>query len=88
RRWLAPFHILGMNALLGYMISLLIGIVGLHAIIPDGGGRVTLPAWSFARIDALLNAPYLSSALYGVIVLAVVLAVLAPLHRRGIHLRL
>lgn len=88
RRWLTPLHILGMNALLGYMVSLLIGIVGLHAIIPDGGARVTLPAWSYARIDALLHAPYVSSALYGVLVLAVVLAALVPLHRRGIHLRL
>jgi hypothetical protein len=36
----------------------------------------------------VLHAPYLSSFLYALAVLLVVLALLIPLHRRGIHLRL
>jgi predicted acyltransferase len=88
RRLLGPFHVLGMNAILGYILSLLLGILGLHAIVPHAGGAVTLPQWGFERIDALLHTPLLSSALYGVLLLALVLLALLPLHRRGIHLRL
>jgi predicted acyltransferase len=85
---LEPLRMLGANALTAYCLSLLIGIAGLHAIIPDGGSLATIPAWTFARIDALLHAPLLSSALYGLLVLAVTFALLVPLHRRGLHLRL
>ena len=79
RRALLPFDIFGMNAILAYVVSLLIGLAGM---------RLGFQAAGFAAVDGLLHAPYLSSFLYALAVLLVVLALLIPLHRRGIHLRL
>lgn len=79
RRLFVPFDIFGMNAILAYMVSLLIGL---------GGMRLGYQVASFTAIDGVLHTPYLSSFLYALAVLLVVLALLVPLHRRGIHLRL
>src|SRR3954471_18241255 len=79
RRALLPFDMFGMNAILAYVVSLLIGVAGM---------RLGFQAAGFAAIDGLLHAPYLASFLYALAVLLVVLALLIPLHRRGIHLRL
>ena len=79
RRLLVPFDMFGMNAILAYIVSLLIGL---------GGMRLGYQAASFAAIDRVLHAPYLSSFLYALAVLLLTLALLIPLHRRGIHLRL
>ena len=79
RRMLLPFDIFGMNAILAYVLSLLIGLAGM---------RLGFQAAGFAAIDGLLHAPCLSSFLYALAVLLVVLALLIPLHGRGIHLRL
>ena len=79
RRLFLPFDIFGMNAILAYMVSLLIGL---------GGMRLGYQAASFEAIDAVLHAPYLSSFLYALAVLLLTLALMLPLHRRGIHLRL
>lgn len=84
----SPLRTLGANALLAYCLSLLIGIVGLHAIIPHDDTWLTIPGWTFARIDELFRAPLLSSATYGLLVLALTFALIVPLHRRGLHLRL
>ena len=70
---------LGMNAILAYVVSLLIGLAGM---------RLGFQAAGFAALDGLIHAPCLASFLYAQAVLLVVLAVLIPLHRRGIHLRL
>jgi predicted acyltransferase len=85
KKALAPLHIFGMNAILGYVLSLLIAILCLKPILPDGE---TINQWGFARINAAIADPYLASFLYAVIILLIVLAALIPLHRRGIHLRL
>lgn len=79
RRLFLPFDIFGMNAILAYVVSLLIGLAGM---------RLGYQAGAFEAIDGVLHAPYLSSFLYALAVLLVTLALLIPLHRRGIHLRL
>lgn len=83
-RLLAPLHMLGMNAILGYVLSVLIGIAGFRLFIGDE----SLQGWGFARLNALIPDPYLASFVFALIALALVLAALVPLHRRGIHLRL
>lgn len=83
-RVLAPFHLLGMNAILGYMVSLLLGLAGLRLMI----GNATLGARVFAAVESVIPNPYLASAACALAVLALVIAMLIPLHRRGIHLRL
>lgn len=83
-RLLAPLNMLGMNAILGYVLSVLIGIAGFRLFI----GTESLQDWGFARLNALIPDPYAASFAYALIALALVLAALLPFHRRGIHLRL
>ncbi|KRC81768.1 hypothetical protein ASE13_05195 [Sphingomonas sp. Root241] len=83
-RLLAPLHMLGMNAILGYILSVLVGIAGFRLFV---GGR-SVQDWGFARLSALIPDPYAASFAYALIALALVLAALVPFHRRGIHLRL
>lgn len=79
RRAFRPFDVFGMNAILAYVGSLLIALAGM---------RLGFQAAGFAAIDGVLHAPYLASFLYALAVLLAVLALLIPLHRRGIYLRL
>lgn len=83
-RPLAPFFILGRNAILGYVVSLLIGLAGMRLVV----GGESLQAQAFAGVASLVSVPDLASFLYALGVLLVVIALLAPLDRRGIHLRL
>ncbi|RYG89626.1 MAG: hypothetical protein EON59_01160 [Alphaproteobacteria bacterium] len=79
RTGLAPFQVFGMNAILGYILSLLIGLAGM---------RLGFQAWGFAQIQSIAGDPWLASFLYALAITLIVLAALIPLHRRGIHLRL
>lgn len=81
---LAPFNMLGMNAILGYVLSVLIGIAGFRLFV----GTESLQDWGFARLSAAIPDPWAASFAYALIALALVLAALLPFHRRGIHLRL
>ncbi|MET0308462.1 MAG: heparan-alpha-glucosaminide N-acetyltransferase domain-containing protein [Sphingomonas sp.] len=84
RKALSPLHMLGMNAILGYILSLLIGIAGFKLHV----GGDTLQGWCFAHLQLAIPDPWLASFAYAVIALLIVFAALLPLHRRGIHLRL
>jgi predicted acyltransferase len=83
-RGMAAFYLLGMNAILGYMISLLFGLAGFRIAF----GGVTLQGHAFAVAQSVIPSPYVASAACALAVLALVIAILIPLHRRGIHLRL
>ena len=83
-RLLAPLNMLGMNAILGYVVSVLIGIAGFRLFVAGE----SLQAWGFARLNAVIFDPYAASFGFALIVLALVLATLLPFHRRGIHLKL
>jgi predicted acyltransferase len=80
RKALWPLDVLGMNAILGYMLSLLLSL----AMIRTG-----FQAWAWHGLEALMPGNLLlASFLFALGLLLVVLALLIPLHRRGIHLRL
>lgn len=83
-RLFAPLYLLGMNAILGYMVSLLLGLAGMRLYL---GGK-TLGAHAFAAMQMIAPDPYLASFLCSLAVLALVIGLIVPLHRRGIHLRL
>lgn len=87
-RWLAPFRVFGMNAILAYSLSVLLAIAAAQPFIPAGQGRVTPMGWIFTRIVGAVSDPWLASFLCSLVLLALVFAVIFPLHRRGIHLRL
>jgi predicted acyltransferase len=75
---LAPLMILGRNAILAYVLSMLAGLVN------GSTGQYAL----FEGLAGLVGNPYLASALYPLGVVLVIAALIAPLDRRGIHLRL
>ncbi|MEP9357566.1 hypothetical protein [Sphingomonas sp. KR3-1] len=80
RTALWPLDVLGMNAILGYMLSLLLSLAAL---------RTGFQLWAWNGLAALMPGnPLLASFLFALAVLLLVLALLIPLHRRGIHLRL
>jgi predicted acyltransferase len=83
-RLLVAFNLLGMNAILGYVLSALIGIAGFRLFVRGE----SLQAWGFAQLNAVIPDPYAASFAFALIALAIVLAALVPFHRRGIHLRL
>jgi predicted acyltransferase len=83
-RWFAPLYLLGMNAILGYMVSLLLALAGTQFYF----GGASLNAHAFAAMQVIAPDPYLASVLGSLAVLALVIGLLVPLHRRGIHLRL
>ncbi|NYT39285.1 hypothetical protein HZY97_00810 [Sphingomonas sp. R-74633] len=80
RSALWPLDVLGMNAILGYMLSLLLSL----AMIRTGFQR-----WAWHGLETLMPGNLLlASFLFALGLLVVVLALLIPLHKRGIHLRL
>lgn len=83
-RLFVPLYLLGMNAILGYMVSLLLGLAGMRLYL----GGTTLGAHAFAAMQVIAPDPYLASFLCSLAVLALVIGLIVPLHRRGIHLRL
>jgi predicted acyltransferase len=88
-RLFAPLRVLGMNALMGYLISVALGIAADGVIVGQTeDGPVTLQAWGFGVMSHFITQPYLASFLCALVILAIVLAAVTPLHRRGIHLRL
>lgn len=80
RKALWPLDVLGMNAILGYMVSLLLSL----AAARSGFQRA---AWGWLE-GAMPGSLLLASFLFALGLLLVVIALLIPLHRRGIHLRL
>jgi predicted acyltransferase len=76
---LSPFHVFGMNSILGYILSLLIALAGMRLGFQQAG---------YDAILAILPYPDLASFLYALAVTLIVLGGLIPLHLRNIHLRL
>lgn len=79
RRAAWPLEVFGKNAILAYVGSLLIGLAAMRSGVQAAG---------FVAIRGVVAEPYLASFLYAVAVLGLVLALLIPLHRRGMFLRL
>jgi predicted acyltransferase len=80
RKALWPLDVLGMNAILGYLLSLLLSLAAM---------RSGFQAWAWEGLAALLPGNLLlASFLFALGTLLIVLALLIPFHRRGIHLRL
>ncbi|MFT4252648.1 MAG: heparan-alpha-glucosaminide N-acetyltransferase domain-containing protein [Caulobacter sp.] len=81
----APLRVFGGNAILAFVLSQLLGVFSGLPILP--GGRTPQGA-GYEIALRLIPDPKAASLACAVAVLALILAVLIPLHRRGIHLRL
>lgn len=86
--WLAwPLRVLGSNAILAFVLSQLLGVVGSLAFLPSDQGPVSPQGWGFGLATRLFEDPRLASLSCALGILAVILLAIAPLHRRGVHLR-
>lgn len=80
-----PLRVLGGNAILAFVLSQLLGIFGALPFLPGGRSAQGL---AFEVALRLVPDPKAASLACALAVLALILAILVPLHRRGIHLRL
>lgn len=87
-RLLAPLRVLGGNAIVAFALSTLCGRFYTAPLLAAGGARVSPAAWLQAHFDALVRQPDLASFLAALVVLALMVLLILPLHRRGLHLRL
>jgi len=82
----APLRVLGGNAMLAFVLSILLGIFSEHAILR--GGTQTPQAWGLEIAEKLIAPPMLASLACAIAILALITAVIWPLHKRAIHWRL
>lgn len=86
-RLLWPLKVFGGNAILAFFISLVISAFG-SVPFSLGDDPAPLMARGFALTSRLFQDPYLASLAYAFASVAVVLLLIWPLHRKGMHLRL
>jgi predicted acyltransferase len=86
RAWTRPFVILGVNALALFFLSSLVARLLIVIKVPRGSGSSSLHALLFDRLFAPWATPINASLAYAVAYLALWLAIMWLLDRRGIRL--
>lgn len=81
-----PLRILGGNATLAFVLSILLGIFSTYHIFR--GGTQTPQAWGMEIAQRMITAPMLASLACALAILALITAMIWPLHKRAIHWRL
>ena len=84
-----PLKVLGGNAILAFVVSQVLGAcAGLTVRHRTGVPDLTPQGFGFETAQRLTADPYLASFLCALAILTLITAAIAPLDRRGIHLRL
>lgn len=81
-----PLRVLGGNAMLAFVLSILLGIFSGYHIFK--GGTQTPQAWGMEMAQKLIAAPMLASLACAITILVFITALIWPLHKRAIHWRL
>jgi predicted acyltransferase len=81
-----PLRVLGGNTILAFVLSTLLGIFSTFAILSSG--TETPQACGFAFAQRFIASPKLASLVCALAILALIVALLWPLHKRAIHFRL
>jgi predicted acyltransferase len=87
-RMAAPLRILGGNAILAFILSVLVGLVYGLPLLTRQGAPDSLQGWSNRLALGAIGDPPLASLACALFILALILLALWPLHRRAIHFRL
>jgi predicted acyltransferase len=89
RRAAYPLRALGGNAILAYVLSSIMGAYAGMAFIPAAdAAAIGAQQWAFETVSGFVADPYAASVICALLVLALITAILIPLERRSIHLRL
>ncbi|MDE1150081.1 MAG: heparan-alpha-glucosaminide N-acetyltransferase domain-containing protein [Azospirillaceae bacterium] len=83
-----PCRVLGGNAILAFSLSQVLDALGGLPLIPTTEGPLTPQAWGYRLVGRVVTEPYLASFICALGILALIIALLVPLHRRGLHVRL
>jgi len=86
RRIAMPLRVLGGNATLAFVLSILLGILSTYRIFRSG--TQTPQAWGMELAQQMIAAPMLASLACAIAILALITAAIWPLHKRAIHWRL
>jgi predicted acyltransferase len=87
--WARPFEIFGTNAIAAYVGSGLLAKLLLAVRWGEGaGGSVTLWSWLYGHLCAAYLPDYIASLAWALTHVAIWLAVMAALDRRGLHFRI
>ncbi len=85
---LAPFRVLGGNAILAFGISTLLERVYDLPIMPSKNNSLPLRGWLNGQILQMVGDPHITATICAVLVLISVILLLLPLHQRAFHFRL
>jgi predicted acyltransferase len=81
-----PLRVLGGNATLAFVLSILLGIFSTYTIFK--GGTQTPQAWGLEMAEKVIAVPMLASLACAIAILVLITALIWPLHKRAIHWRL
>ena len=81
-----PLRVLGGNAMLAFVLSVLLDIFSTYDVFK--GGTQTPQAWGMALARSFIAEPKLASLACAVAILLFITALIWPLHKRAIHWRL
>ena len=88
KKWATPFFVLGTNAIAAYAGSILMVKLVALVKIPTGGEPATLPAWVYLHLFIPWAGNLNGSLAYAVCYVLLWLALLTPLYRRKIFIKI
>jgi predicted acyltransferase len=88
RWWTAPALVFGTNAILAFVLSSVITSSIDHIHVPGGGAAVSLHRWAYQHIFASWLMPIHASLAYAIMIVLVNLALIFPLYRKRMYVRI
>jgi predicted acyltransferase len=87
-RLAAPLRVLGRNAVLAFLLSIVLSKFSAGPWFHLDGATLSGQAWGFAIARKIIPDPSLAATACAFGILAIIILMVWPLHRRGIHFRL
>lgn len=87
KRWSVPFQVFGTNAILAYVLSIILAKIGRYVHFSDGGQPTTLQGYVYQHFFAGLASPQMSSLLFAIVFVIVCWLPTALLYRKKIFLK-
>lgn len=82
-----PLRLLGANAILAFVLCQLLEVISELKFVPSSSGPITPQKWGYGVAVDLIPDPYMASLACAIGILVLIILAIAPLHRRGIFLR-